>query len=867
MPVQEKIRILFLAANPTENGQIQIGREMRAIDQALQMSRFGDQFELRTHMAVRYEDLQELFLRHQPHIVHFSGHGTTDGAIVVGGEEGVHPVSSTALGHLFAILQGNLSCVLLNACYSHVQAEAIAGQVDCVIGMSNLIQEEAAVQFAIAFYRAIGYGRNVQDAFALGCNAIQLANLSDEATPRLLAHRRLPSELVFTQTQPVGETLDQATAPLPTESTSQPPKRPAKPKRRVPQQHQVPQWFPLVGVAFGAITLLFFMGLVIASLFRVEVSLASRFPVVVVLALGAASATTFLGGWAITEGYLPLPYAKDRPLRFSAGGGVAVLLIILVLGSTLYLRIPAGRRFCIQLFLDNRLANADSVTLLTQEGIRGLPEAETGRYCFANLPATLERARIQAVFPQLESPCIQEVPVVGGLPEVRCALPTLPSTPASGESGPLPIATLTPVPTPSLPLPSPGEAQIVVASFEPPDFTEYDVPGLLLSALENAISSRNALVRTVKYARIIDHDGQARELACAAPQRVVIWGSSSTRNTVVNFVTCDDPAAVRRNYFLLADADKATVALQNLEVEAPPLAWFVLARLAYVQQSYQEAITLLGWALDSLGQQPFAGVDQIYLLLGNAQVFEGAAEQALATYDLALAANPLLTEARYNRAVLYMRSYQDAERALEELNLLLREHGAYRNGYIFRGVLYANRKTADDFQKAIDDYTLVINMPPANHSAVFAALVNRARVYVQLEDFSKAQADYERVLGPNHDCAPLYEPGIIQGNERDSNLWCARAANDFAELLIDELEQDYGLAVQLAELALVRLESPQLKAFVYNTLVKGYGKLGQCEQAWTAAEEGFASWSAAPFLTSTVAYLQQSCPQEPLPNP
>lgn len=69
------IKILFLAANPRDTDRLRLDEEVRAIDEALRKADFRDYFELHSHGAVRIEDLQELLLRYQPQIVHFSGHG------------------------------------------------------------------------------------------------------------------------------------------------------------------------------------------------------------------------------------------------------------------------------------------------------------------------------------------------------------------------------------------------------------------------------------------------------------------------------------------------------------------------------------------------------------------------------------------------------------------------------------------------------------------------------------------------------------------------------------------------------------------------------------------------------------------------
>jgi len=96
------------------------------------------------------------------------------------------------------VFKDTVRVVILNACYSEEQAEAIAQHIDCVIGMTKAIGDEAAVGFASSFYQAIGYGRNIKDAFLLGCNQINIENLKEHDTPQLLVKAGCdPEEIVF----------------------------------------------------------------------------------------------------------------------------------------------------------------------------------------------------------------------------------------------------------------------------------------------------------------------------------------------------------------------------------------------------------------------------------------------------------------------------------------------------------------------------------------------------------------------------------------------------------------------------------------------------------------------------------------------
>lgn len=184
---QRPIRILFLAANPTDTPSLRLDEEVRAIDSALRSAEYRDRFDIKQHWAVRVIDIQGLLLRHKPDIVHFSGHGSGSGGIILQNEAGQsQPVPVRALSRLFAVLKDNVRCVVLNACYSAEQAAAIAEHIDCVIGMSSAIGDDAAISFAAAFYQGLGYGCNLKTAFELGCVQIDLENLDEQDTPKLM---------------------------------------------------------------------------------------------------------------------------------------------------------------------------------------------------------------------------------------------------------------------------------------------------------------------------------------------------------------------------------------------------------------------------------------------------------------------------------------------------------------------------------------------------------------------------------------------------------------------------------------------------------------------------------------------------------
>lgn len=200
MPIQAGMRpcILVLAANPLNLQRSPYDEEIRAIDQALRRAGTATHFDVRYHVALRIDDLQELLLRYNPAIVHFCGHGQASGAIILQDQEGqARPVDPLALAHLFALFQNHVRCVVLNACYSAVQAGAIAEHIAVVIGMTDKFTDQTAVEFAAAFYQALAYGCNLRIAFDLARNQIELAGSDETQIPQLLALHTDPASILL----------------------------------------------------------------------------------------------------------------------------------------------------------------------------------------------------------------------------------------------------------------------------------------------------------------------------------------------------------------------------------------------------------------------------------------------------------------------------------------------------------------------------------------------------------------------------------------------------------------------------------------------------------------------------------------------
>lgn len=211
--------ILVLAANPKDTPPLRLEEEIREIDNGLQRSQKRDEFILKQKLAVRASDVRRAVLDYRPNIVHFCGHGSGEEGIALEDESGqAKLVGTEALSGFFELFAGHLECVVLNACYSEIQAEAIANHIPFVVGMKRKIGDAAAIEFATAFYDALGAGESFEFAFKLARNAIQWANLPEHLTPVLKArepvgpglHEQLlaPQTIKASEKRPAASSID-----------------------------------------------------------------------------------------------------------------------------------------------------------------------------------------------------------------------------------------------------------------------------------------------------------------------------------------------------------------------------------------------------------------------------------------------------------------------------------------------------------------------------------------------------------------------------------------------------------------------------------------------------------------------------------
>jgi hypothetical protein len=164
--IMKPVKILFLAANPTDQAPLRTDDERRKIDVEIIKSGRSALVKLFYEPGIRRDQLIEALGKHRPDIVHFAGHGSSEDAIVLLDADGNSaPLDTESVAELFRLKGKSVKLVLLNACYSKAQAEAIIRHVPCAIGMNRAIPDDTALSFATTFYQGLVQGEPIQTAF------------------------------------------------------------------------------------------------------------------------------------------------------------------------------------------------------------------------------------------------------------------------------------------------------------------------------------------------------------------------------------------------------------------------------------------------------------------------------------------------------------------------------------------------------------------------------------------------------------------------------------------------------------------------------------------------------------------------------
>jgi len=197
-----KAKVLFFAADPLlasprGGARPQLDEDIRRILEKVRAAEYRGALEFDFRLAARADDLIQALNETAPRVVHFSGHGSSDGLLLVGRDGRAHLVSSAGLEQLFRVFRGDIRVVVLNACLTLPQAQAIAAVVGCAIGTGKEISDDAAITFGASFYRGLAFGHSVQAAFDQAHASLMLDHPGEEETMRIIARPGVDPARIF----------------------------------------------------------------------------------------------------------------------------------------------------------------------------------------------------------------------------------------------------------------------------------------------------------------------------------------------------------------------------------------------------------------------------------------------------------------------------------------------------------------------------------------------------------------------------------------------------------------------------------------------------------------------------------------------
>ncbi|GHE08694.1 CHAT domain-containing protein [Streptomyces alanosinicus] len=177
------LRVLCLMSAPLDEARLRLGAEQRVIQEAADRS--AGRLTVAVRPAARVADVLTGLQAVRPHIVHFAGHGTDDGRLVLEDDTGTsQPVPVRALAAALA-LHAPLACVVLNSCWSAAYAQSLLDCADTVVGTHGELDDDAALTFAAAFYDSLAHSAAVDRACAAGRAALGLHGHGPDAVHQI----------------------------------------------------------------------------------------------------------------------------------------------------------------------------------------------------------------------------------------------------------------------------------------------------------------------------------------------------------------------------------------------------------------------------------------------------------------------------------------------------------------------------------------------------------------------------------------------------------------------------------------------------------------------------------------------------------
>jgi tetratricopeptide (TPR) repeat protein len=186
--VRPPLRILGVVSSPRGLSALDADRERDLLTRALARPAADGLAELHWAESATWDDLHDLLLGGQWHVLHFVGHGDFDpaqdeGVLALTGPDGrADFIEAHRFTDLLRQARPMPRLIVLNSCsgaaigasdlFSGTAVSLVRGGVSAVTAMQFQISDTAAVAFTRGFYSALAHGRGIDDAVSSGRIAI-----------------------------------------------------------------------------------------------------------------------------------------------------------------------------------------------------------------------------------------------------------------------------------------------------------------------------------------------------------------------------------------------------------------------------------------------------------------------------------------------------------------------------------------------------------------------------------------------------------------------------------------------------------------------------------------------------------------------
>jgi len=225
LAVAPPLRLLMAVATPADRPELSVGTELAHLDSALGELASAGLLETIRLEHTSLERLDAALLEHQPHVLHFIGHGDfigDDGVLLLESDHQPNRAEAIAGRQLAMLLRNyraHLRLVFLNSCMGATSAQGdpfggvaqslIRRGIPAVIAMQFPIPDEAAVALSRHFYRYLAAGQPVDAALSSARAFLYARGYPVEwGAPAL--HMRAPDGRLFDLSSPATGGADTA---------------------------------------------------------------------------------------------------------------------------------------------------------------------------------------------------------------------------------------------------------------------------------------------------------------------------------------------------------------------------------------------------------------------------------------------------------------------------------------------------------------------------------------------------------------------------------------------------------------------------------------------------------------------------------